>query len=259
MVRMEVATDITERKLAEEMSRQQLERLQRTSRLITMGEMASTLAHELNQPLAAIANYSMGCVSRLRSPGFNREDLLRTMEKASAQAERAGQIIRRVRDFVRKSEPQRAPVSVREMLDEALAVAEAAAIKRGVRIVMQCDSDLPAVLADRIMIEQVLLNLLRNALDAMEKTPPAQRQITLAARRSEDGGGVTVSVLDRGHGISEEAQARLFEPFYTTKAEGMGMGLNICRSIIEMHQGRLWVEANRPQGSVFHLTLPVAA
>ncbi len=257
-VRMEVATDITEHKLAEEMSRQQLERLQRTSRLITMGEMASTLAHELNQPLAAIANYSMGCVSRLRSEGFNREELLRTMQKASAQAERAGQIIRRVRDFVRKSEPQKAPVAVGDILEEAASVAENAASKRGARIVLNVPADLPLVLADRIMVEQVLLNLVRNGLDAMDNTPPSLRILKLDAELTGSD-WVSVAVIDRGSGIREEAMARLFEPFYTTKAEGMGMGLNICRSIIELHQGRLWVEVNPQGGSVFRFTLPVAS
>lgn len=256
-VRMEVATDITEHKLAEEMSRQQLERLQRTSRLITMGEMASTLAHELNQPLAAIANYSMGCVSRLRGESFNREELLRTMQKASAQAERAGQIIRRVRDFVRKSEPQRAPVPVGDILEEAASVAENAANKRGARIVLNLAGALPLVFADRIMIEQVLLNLVRNGLDAMEHTPHAQRVLTLGVE-SPGSDWLSVSVTDRGSGIREEAMTRLFEPFYTTKAEGMGMGLNICRSIIELHQGRLWVEANPLGGSIFRFTLPIA-
>lgn len=258
-VRMEVATDITEHKLAEEMSRQQLERLQRTSRLITMGEMASTLAHELNQPLAAIANYSMGCVSRLRSASFNREELLRTMQKATAQAERAGQIIRRVRDFVRKSEPQKNLVAVAEIIEEAASVAEGAAHKRGARIVLDLRADLPQVLADRIMIEQVLLNLVRNGLDAMEQAPPNLRRLTLTAEPAPDPSMVMVSVVDRGHGVREEAMAKLFEPFYTTKAEGMGMGLNICRSIIELHQGRLWVEANPQGGSVFRFTLPTGA
>ncbi|CAG0948108.1 two-component system, cell cycle sensor histidine kinase and response regulator CckA [Burkholderiales bacterium] len=258
-VRMEVATDITEHKLAEEMSRQQIERLQRTSRLITMGEMASTLAHELNQPLAAIANYSMGCVSRLKSATFNREELLRTMQKATAQAERAGQIIRRVRDFVRKSEPQKAPVAIGEILEEAANVAESAAQKRGTRIVLDLRPDLPPVYADRIMIEQVLLNLVRNGLDAMQDTPVALRRLALAAEPSADAGLVVVSVSDRGHGIPGEAMARLFEPFYTTKAEGMGMGLNICRSIIELHQGRLWVEANPQGGSIFRFTLPIGS
>ncbi|KAB2843920.1 MAG: PAS domain-containing sensor histidine kinase, partial [Burkholderiales bacterium] len=251
--------DITEHKLAEEMSRQQIERLQRTSRLITMGEMASTLAHELNQPLAAIANYSMGCVSRLKSATFNREELLRTMQKATAQAERAGQIIRRVRDFVRKSEPQKAPVAIGEILEEAANVAESAAQKRGTRIVLDLRPDLPPVYADRIMIEQVLLNLVRNGLDAMQDTPVALRRLALAAEPSADAGLVVVSVSDRGHGIPGEAMARLFEPFYTTKAEGMGMGLNICRSIIELHQGRLWVEANPQGGSIFRFTLPIGS
>jgi signal transduction histidine kinase len=131
-------------------------------------------------------------------------------------------------------------------------------VRRGARIALECPNTLPLVLADRIMIEQVLLNLVRNGLEAMEKTPVALRRLTLVAVPAPDAGFVQISVADRGHGISEESRARLFEPFYTTKAEGMGMGLNICRSIVELHQGRLWVEANTPSGSVFQLTLPVA-
>ncbi|MFL5299252.1 MAG: sensor histidine kinase [Anaeromyxobacteraceae bacterium] len=257
--------DITEQKRARaelEASHQKVvaaqERLQQTSRLVTMGEMASSIAHELNQPLAAIANYSMGCVTRLESGAFQPEDLLAAMRKASAQAERAGKIIRRIRDFVKKREPNRAPVPVAVIVDEAIGFAELDARKAGVAIRLDVPHDLPPVFADKIMIEQVVLNLVKNGIEAMQATPPGLRELTVSARPGE-GRAVEVSVADRGHGITAEGSTELFAPFYTTKLDGMGMGLNICRSIVEFHDGRLWARANEGGGTVFAFTLPVEA
>ncbi len=255
VVRMGIATDITERKQTAEISRQQAERLQRTSRLITMGEMASTLAHELNQPLAAIANYCMGCVTRIQSGNVRGEDLLAAMQKASFQAERAGKIIRRVREFVKKSEPRRSAVQISEVLDDAIGFAEIDAKRMSSRIVADVAAGLPAVFADRIMIEQVVLNLVKNGIDSMAELPRDERVLVVRARALGPS-AVEVSVIDRGHGIDEDDRARLFTPFYTTKAEGMGMGLNICRSIIEFHDGRLVVDSNPDGGTIFSFTLP---
>ncbi|QID18596.1 PAS domain S-box protein [Nitrogeniibacter mangrovi] len=255
VVRMGIATDITDRRQMEAMARQQEERLQRTARLVTMGEMASTLAHELNQPLAAISNYAMGCVRRLETGEYKESDLLAAMQKASFQAERAGKIIRRIRDFVRKSEPRRSAVVLADIVDDALGFAEIDARKSLVRIHRDVSRDLPPVFADRIMIEQVVLNLVKNAIDAMAAMPEEERQLELVARQVD--GMIEVSVADRGHGILAEDAERLFTPFYTTKSEGMGMGLNICRSIIEFHDGRLWLEPNPEGGTVFRFTLPV--
>ena len=256
VVRMGIATEITDRKQMEQVAREQEERLARTSRLITMGEMASTLAHELNQPLAAIANYSRGCVTRLQSGEYRQDDLLGAMEKAAGQAERAGKIIRRIRDFVRKSEPRRAPVSLAEVMEDALGIAEIDSRKAGVRLVVDVAADLPLVFADRIMVEQVVLNLIRNGADAMSATPASLRVLEVRAR-AVAGRMVQVSVADHGHGIGEADLERLFKPFFTTKVEGMGMGLNICRSIVEFHSGRLWVEPNPGGGTIFHFTLPM--
>lgn len=258
VVRMGIATDITDRKQTAEVSRQQEERLQRTARLITMGEMASTLAHELNQPLSAIANYCAGCVTRIQGGGWKQEDILGAMQKASFQAERAGKIIRRIREFVKKSEPRRSAVQISDVLDDALGFADIDARRVGIRIVADVAHDLPAVYADRIMIEQVLLNLVRNGLDAMADTLASERELTVRARAFGPH-AVEVAVIDRGHGISEDDRMRLFTPFYTTKAEGMGMGLNICRSIIEFHDGRLVVDANPEGGTIFSFTLPTEA
>ena len=255
VVRMGIATDITERKQTAEVSRQQEERLQRTARLITMGEMASTLAHELNQPLSAIANYCAGCVTRMQSGKWKPEEVLSAMQKASFQADRAGKIIRRVRDFVKKSEPRRRALALAEILDDALGFAEIEAHRTGIRLVAEIEPELPLVFADRIMIEQVVLNLIRNGLDAMAETLPEQRVLRVRAR-SFGKDAVEVAVIDRGHGISEEGRKRLFTAFYTTKTEGMGMGLNICRSIIEFHDGRLIVDENPEGGTIFSFTLP---
>ncbi len=256
VARMQTATDITDRKRAEELTLQQQERLQQTSRLITMGEMASSLAHELNQPLAAIANYCAGCVTRLGSGSFRAEELLAAMQKASSQAERAGKIIRGMREFVNKREPNRTPVPISDIVDEALGIAGIEARKASVEIRLEIPPDLPPVYADRIMIEQVVLNLVKNGIEAMEGTDPARRRLTVSAR-AEDGRAVELAVADRGHGITSGQAERLFAPFYTTKPQGMGMGLNICRSIVEFHDGRLWAQPNDGGGSVFAFTLPV--
>ena len=256
VVRMEVATDITDRMNMEELNSRQLERLQQTSRLIAMGEMASSLAHELNQPLSAIANYNMGCVNRLQTNDYRPEELLAAMQKASAQAERAGKIIRRVRDFVKKSEPNRSAVQIAEIIEEVIGFAEIEARKTGARISVSVPTDLPAVYADKIMIEQVVLNLVKNGIEAMRDTPRSERELAISARANGKE-FIEVRVADRGHGVLAEQTEKLFAPFYTTKPEGMGMGLNICRSIVEFHHGRLWTVANSGGGSVFSFTLPV--
>ncbi|MDB5814767.1 MAG: sensor histidine kinase [Rhodocyclales bacterium] len=255
VVRLAVATDISDLKHVEELNREQEARLARTSRLITMGEMASTLAHELNQPLSAIANYAKGCVNRLKSGDYRFDDILAAMEKANAQAARAGHIVRRVRDFVRKSEPKRADVELTEIAEDALGIAEIEAQRLGIKIELHLEEGLPSVYADRIMIEQVLLNLVKNAAEAELGQPRERCVVVVAARQVDDL--IEVSVTDLGHGIGEADRERLFSAFFSTKAEGMGMGLNICRSIIEFHNGRLWVDPNPMGGSIFKFTLPL--
>ena len=256
VVRMEIATDVTDRMNMEELNNKHLERLEQTSRLITMGEMASSLAHELNQPLSAIANYNMGCVNRLQANNYRPEELLAAMQKASAQAERAGKIIRRVRDFVKKSEPNRGAVRITEVIEEVIGFAEIEARKAGVRISVSVPPDLPASYADKIMIEQVVLNLVKNGIEAMHDTPRGERELAISARANGKD-FIEVTVADRGHGVLADQTEKLFVPFYTTKPEGMGMGLNICRSIIEFHHGRLWAVANSGGGTVFSFTLPL--
>jgi two-component system sensor histidine kinase DctS len=249
--------DITERKRARELARQQEEKLAATARLVTMGEMASTIAHELNQPLSAIASYTTGCLNLLDGAEVPRGDLQEVLRKTAQQTQRAGRIIRRVHDFVRKSEPTRTPVRMNGVVEEAVGFADAEARKRRVRIQARLADDVPDVHGDPILLQQVVLNLLRNAMDAMAATPPASREIRVATEARD--GSVTVAISDRGCGIPEELRGKLFEPFFTTKAEGMGMGLNICRSIMELHRGRVWAEPNPGGGTVFSFSLPVDA
>lgn len=246
--------DVSARKRAEEMLRQQQERLQFTARLVTVGETASTLAHELNQPLSAIASYSTGCLNLIESGQADPQALAPALRKLGDQARHAGQIIRRVHDFVRRAEPKRAPCDLNAVIDDALGLIEAHARQRGVRIRTELAAALPAVDADAVMIEQVVVNLLRNGIDAMRDTPVDRRWLSVSSVADE--AGVTVGVDDLGGGIGAEVAAHLFTPFFTTKDEGMGMGLNICRSIIELHAGRLWFEANVPAGTRFRFTLP---
>jgi C4-dicarboxylate-specific signal transduction histidine kinase len=261
LVRMHMASDITDRKQAEEASRVQKERLMQTARLMTAGEMASTLAHEINQPLAAIANYNMGCVKRLRSGQWNAEELLAAMEKAAQQAERAGRVVSRMREFVRTREPNRQAQNLNEIILDVIRLSGLDGEAATVALRLTLDPNLPTVLADRIMIEQVILNLVKNAIEAMQQTPPELRVLDItSALVTGETGMVEVCVTDAGHGVDQAVELELFSPFFTTKRNGMGIGLNICRSIIELHEGHLTY--HRPEagaGSMFRFTLPLYA
>ncbi|WP_211165698.1 PAS domain S-box protein [Azoarcus sp. TTM-91] len=247
--------DITEQKRAHALAHQQEERLQATSRLVTMGEMASTLAHELNQPLAAIASYNSGCINRLAAGEVDRGELRDIHEKLGRQARRAGEIIRRVHDFVRRSEPKREQLDLNAVIRDAVGLIEADARKRRMRIATELAPRLPQVAADPVMIEQIIVNLVRNGMDAMRETPAGKRVVTVSTHAAN--GMVSVRVSDRGSGIDSETASHLFQPFFTTKQEGMGMGLNICRSIAELHHGRLAFEPNPEGGTIFTLSLPI--
>ncbi len=246
--------DVTERKRAEELARQQQERLQSTARLVTMGEMASSLAHELNQPLAAIASYNAGCANMIESGAPDMDELRAALKKSAEQAQRAGRIIRRIYEFVRRAEPRAEPCDFAAIIDELLLLTEADARRQGVRISRDLQPDLPPIMGDRVLITQALLNLVRNALEATRGLSDERRQIEVRMTAGADG--VEIAIADRGCGIDDATAARLFEPFYTTKNEGMGMGLNICRSVIEAHHGRLWYEPNPEGGSIFHAQFP---
>ncbi|HSA90564.1 MAG TPA: PAS domain S-box protein [Burkholderiales bacterium] len=250
--------DVTERKRAEEQARQHLQQLAHVTRLASMGEMASAIAHEINQPLAAITTYTQACVRLLRSSGASLEEITETMERVGARAERASEIIRHLRSFVRKEDAQPIPVQVNFLVSEIVRLVQSEAAQSGVEIVTDLGADLPPVLADNIQIEQVLLNLVRNAIDAICAAGMERREVRIVTRRGADG-MVAVGVHDSGPGFDDETARRLFEPFFTTKELGMGIGLSISRSIVEAHQGRIWASSARGGGASFHLVLPAAA
>ena len=246
LAQMVIATDITPRRQAEEQSRVQADRAQSASRLITMGEMASSVAHELNQPLTAISNYCSGMVSRIKAQNLSEEELIKALEKTEHQAQRAGQIIQRIRTFVKRSEPNRALSDVTAIVAEAVELAGIELRRRQVRLTQVVAARLPAINVDPILIEQVLINLMRNAAESIDlaQRPLTQRDVELKVLPSEQEGQqvLVFSVTDTGRGLAPEVMNRLFEAFFSTKAEGMGIGLNLCRSIVESHQGRMQAE-----------------
>jgi PAS domain S-box-containing protein len=266
LAQMVIATDITARRNAEEQSQVQAERAQTASRLITMGEMASSVAHELNQPLTAINNYCHGMVSRIKSNQIDQQELLGALEKTAKQAHRAGQIIHHIRSFVKRSEPNRTISSVNTMVAEAVELAEIELRRRNVKLNQYLVPNLPPVLVDPILIEQVLLNLLKNAAESVDaaQRPTAQRMIKLTVAQAyvNDKPVIEFKVVDSGAGISPDMMEHLYEAFYSTKAEGMGIGLSLCRSIVESHMGRMKAE-NLYNGEVvtgccFTFWIPIA-
>nr|WP_229488954.1 PAS domain S-box protein [Pseudoduganella namucuonensis] len=255
--------DISDRKRVEELNRQQEEKLQSSARLATMGELASMLAHELNQPLAAISSYTTGALNlmaRAESTGqpLDSNTLKPALQQAGTQAQRAGQIIRSVHEFVKKREPERRDIAVQSLIDGIGTLIDLQARQSYVTLHTSIPADLPKVRADSVMIEQVLLNLTRNGIEAMAQVPPERRALRVSASHDPALNMVSVQVADQGHGIPDEVAERLFSPFFSTKAEGMGMGLNICRTAIEFHGGTLTHGANPAGGTIFTFTLPAA-
>ena len=235
----------------------QAERLLFTSRVMSVGEMTTTLAHELNQPLAAIVNYLNVA---LRLIGRDSPDLSRSGEAlllAREQAAHASAVIARLREFVRAREPKRSALAVADLVATVMQLLKLEAEKQRVRVITELPVSLPPVFADRVMLEQVLLNLVKNAIEAMRDSDPKQREIRIGARINLDD-QIELRVSDRGCGLSASEAEQLFTPFYTTKSEGLGIGLAICRSIVEYHEGRLYFEDNPRGGSVFVVTLPQA-
>lgn len=245
--------DLTERQETEARLQELQSELVHVSRLTAMGEMASTLAHELNQPLSAISNYIRGSRRLLDREEIDREAVFGALDKAADQALRAGDIIRRLREFVGRGESERRIESIKKVIEEAMALALVGAGERRVQTRFQYDPAAEMVLADKVQVQQVLVNLLRNATDAMENSP--RRELTVS-NDLVDGDMVQITVRDTGPGIADGAAERLFQPFFTTKRHGMGVGLSISRTIVETHGGRIWAEPNPGGGTVFRFTLP---
>jgi two-component system sensor kinase FixL len=244
--------DLTERQSTERRLQDLQSELVHVSRLTALGEMASALAHELNQPLGAIANYLRGCERLLQADQPDREKLRGAVSSAAEQALRAGEIIRRLRTFVSKGESERRIENLPQLLEEAGALAMTGAKELGVRLRFNLSPRMELVLADKVQIQQVALNLMRNAIDAMEGS--ARRELTVSTHPADDD-MVEVRVTDTGPGLDPSVAEQLFQPFVTTKAQGMGVGLSISRTIVEAHGGRIWADANPGGGTRFHFTL----
>lgn len=248
--------DLTERQETQARLQELQSELVHVSRLTAMGEMASALAHELNQPLSAISNYLKGIRRLLDQSDTPAVDKLSpALDKAAEQAQRAGQIIRRLRDFVARGETDKRVERVSKLIEEASALALVGAREQGVRIRFVIDPHVESIVADRVQIQQVLVNLLRNAVEAMADRPV--RELIVSAKPSGEE-MVEIAVVDTGSGISQENAQRLFQPFFTTKATGMGVGLSISKTIVEAHGGRMWVEPNPVGGTIFRFTLLAA-
>jgi two-component system sensor kinase FixL len=249
--------DVTDRRQTEDEARQLQDRLTHFSRLSTMGEMAAGLAHEINQPLSAIATYAQACQRFVRSPARDDADVLEALEQISVQALRAGEVIRRLRNFVKNREVTREPVDCNRLLDDLRTLAETDARLHNVRLRIEAAPGLPTVHADPIQLQQVVLNLVRNAIDAMSEAPATRREVLLSTFERPEG-EIEVIVADHGSGLAPEAADHLFNPFFTTKSSGTGLGLAISRSIVRAHGGRLWHTPNEGSGARFHFTLPAS-
>jgi two-component system sensor kinase FixL len=246
--------DLTERQRTEARLQELQSELVHMSRFTALGEMASTLAHEINQPLTAIANYLKGCRRLLEQSKDEHAAMLReAVNQAAEQALRAGRVIRHLREFVSRGESGRHIESLPKLIEEASALALVGAKEKGVRVSYRFDEEADLVLADRIQIQQVLLNLIRNAIEAMQDAP--RRELVVATAAFENDGMVEISVSDTGTGIAPEIAEQLFQPFVTTKKNGMGVGLSICRTIVESHGGKIWVESTPGEGTTFRFTL----
>ncbi|MCZ8092225.1 MAG: ATP-binding protein [Acidovorax sp.] len=264
---MSAFLDISEQRRVEELSRASQERLQATARLATVGEMASLLSHELNQPLAAISSYATGSLNLLepvsatdlQPSADSLQDVRMAMRQIARQAERAGRVIKSVHDFVRRRDQAREAVPAQQLVDAILPLVNLQARKLGVRVYTLVEPGLPAAFCDRTMVEQVLLNLARNAMQAMDDPAIHTRVLDIRVKRAASNmhsGWLEFSVTDGGSGIPKEVGEKLFTPFFTTRAEGMGLGLSLCRTVVEQHGGYLGFAPHEPRGTVFTFTLP---
>ena len=258
---LEINRDITDRKLAEEALRTTEAQLAHVTRVTTLGEVTASFAHELNQPLAAIVNNANACLELLPSGDRAVGEVRDALADIAGDAERASAIIERVRGLAKRSPPERVPLRLADVVDDVVALAAGEAAARSVVVRTDVGSDLPIVAGDRVQLQQVLLNLVVNGMDAMATVSDRERRLEIRGRadRHDGAAAVTISVHDHGIGLARGQVEKVFDPFYTTKPEGMGLGLAISRSIIEAHGGRLWAEANDGPGATFSFSLPASA
>ncbi|MDF3019775.1 MAG: hypothetical protein K0Q92_1078 [Steroidobacteraceae bacterium] len=248
--------DITEQQRAETEARRAVERMNSVSRLATMGEMAAGISHELNQPLAAIANYAQACARLLRVPSPDLPEIGGALDQIAGQALRAGEIIRRIRSLVRNEDVRREPLDINGLIREMHALLATDARVHDGRLDLDLHEDLPPVTVDKVQIQQVLMNLVHNAFEAQSVQPGSEPIDVRIATRLTDEGDIEVSVNDHGPGLAADLEQKIFEPFFTTKATGTGLGLAISRSIIKAHASRLGYRANEPRGACFYFVLP---
>jgi C4-dicarboxylate-specific signal transduction histidine kinase len=256
--------DLTERKRAEAEARESERRyrevqteLAHANRVATLGQLTASIAHEVNQPIAATVTNADAALRWLAHDPPNLEEVRRALEAINKGGKRAGDVTGRIRGLIRKAPPRDDEVEINEAILEVIALTHGEAVKNGVSVQTALAEALPLVHADRVQLQQVVLNLVINAVEAMSGVAERSRELLISTGKLEgDAGGVLVAVRDAGPGLDPASLERLFEAFYTTKPAGLGMGLSICRSIIEAHGGRLWAEANEPQGAVFQFTLP---
>jgi len=256
-----ISRDLTEHMLASEALREAQAALAHVTRVTTLGEVTASIAHELNQPLAAIVNNANACLGLLPSGRHDLDDVREALTDMVSDADRASAIIERVRGLAKRSPPEKVPLRLVDVVDDVRALAAAESVARRVTIRTDVAADLPVVLGDRVQLQQVLLNLVVNGMDAMSTVDEPERRLEIRGRPDRQGRSpaATISVQDSGVGLDAGRMDRLFEAFYTTKPHGMGMGLAISRSIIEAHGGWLWAEPNRGAGATFSFRLPAAA
>lgn len=247
--------DLTDTKAAEERTLRQHQEMIKASRLTTMGEMAAAMAHEINQPLAAITNYASASIRMLKNGSENLEDVKKALENIDAQAHRAGEIIRRLRNFVRPENINLEVVNIASVIDEIRPLAELDARANNIKLTIDVPRDLPEIIADQLQIQQVILNLLRNGVDAMKDAIPEDRQLRMNAYCSASD-EIRIDIVDRGPGVPEDVKDNLFDPFFSTKSDGMGMGLAICQTIAKAHSGKLVFLNNPVIGTTFSISLP---
>jgi C4-dicarboxylate-specific signal transduction histidine kinase len=255
--------DLTERKRAEAEARDSEQRyrevqteLAHANRVATMGQLTGSIAHEVNQPITAAVTNAHAALRWLSAQQPDLDEVRQALRRIVANGNRAGQVIGRIRALIKKTPPRKDGVAINDAILDVVALTHSEAIRNSVLVRTQLAEDLPAILGDRVQLQQVILNLIVNAMEAMSGPNEAHRDLRISTEKAEPE-SVLVTVRDSGPGLAPESLERLFESFYTTKANGMGMGLSICRSIIEAHGGRIWASANEPRGAVFQFTLLV--